>query len=162
MKIIRVIFGALIYLMGFYVVVTTVLIVFGWTETPFSEIKIPFFIILGLFIFKAIRISKERTAQTAYQKINSDKETKKTITEKPYSTLIVTASEDVCSTLANTLNSHSLVIDTYEDSGFWYSNGETGPEWFTVNIRADYKNKEEIEKLVEEHSEDKIFNMYWS
>jgi len=47
------------------------------------KLKSFFFIFLGLFIFKAIRISKERTAQTAYQKINSDKETKKTITEKP-------------------------------------------------------------------------------
>jgi len=49
MKIIRVIFGALIYLMGFYVVVTTVLIVFGWTETPFSEIKILFFYFFRAF-----------------------------------------------------------------------------------------------------------------
>ena len=68
----------------------------------------------------------------------------------------------MCSFLAKKLNSNPLVIDTFEDSGFWYSNGETGPEWFTVHIEAKYKNKDEIEKLVEEYSDNKISNMYWS
>ena len=162
MKIIKVIIGALIYIMGFYVVVTAVLIALGWTDTPFSEIKIPFFIILALFIFKAIRTSSEKTVLTDNQETNSVKETKNTKTEKSYSTLIVTASENMCSYLANKLNSNSLVINTYEDSGFWYSNGETGPEWFTVHIKAEYKNKDEIEKLVEEYSDNTISNMYWS
>jgi hypothetical protein len=61
---------------------------------------------------------------------------------------IITASEGTCSFLCNYLKGHKLIQDTFENSGFWYSNGETGPEWFTVTIEADYKHKEEIEKLV--------------
>ena len=161
MKIIKTILWAMVYLMGFYVVITSVLIVFGWTDTPFSEIRIPFFIILALFIYKAIRISKEKDIIDDYQETDSNKE-RKNITKKPHSTLIVIASEGMCSILAEKLNSNPLVIDTFEDSGFWYSNGETGPEWFTVHIKAKYKNKDEIEKLVEEYSDNKISNMYWS
>lgn len=64
------------------------------------------------------------------------------------SNYIITASEEICSILADRLKDHPLVEDTSEESGFWYSNGETGPEWFTVTIEADYKNKEVIEELV--------------
>lgn len=63
---------------------------------------------------------------------------------------IITASEGTCSFLCHQLKGHKLVQDTFEDSGFWYTNGETGPEWFTATIEADYKHKEEIEKLVSE------------
>lgn len=63
---------------------------------------------------------------------------------------IITASEGTCSFLCHQLKGHKLVQDTFEDSGFWYSNGETGPEWFTVTIEADCKYKEEIENLVSE------------
>ena len=146
---------------GFYVVITSVLIVFGWTDTPFSEIRIPFFIILALFIFKSIRISREKDILDNDQETDSNKESKNK-TEKSHSTLIVKASEGMCSFLAKKLNLNPLVIDTFEDSGFWYSNGETGPEWFTVHIEAKYKNKDEIEKLVEEYSDNKISNMYLS
>ncbi len=61
---------------------------------------------------------------------------------------IITASEGVCSKLAMSLKNHELVIDTYENSGNWYTNGETGPEWFTVTVEANYNNKAIIEKLV--------------
>ena len=61
---------------------------------------------------------------------------------------IITASEGVCSKLAMSLKNHELVIDTFENSGNWYTNGETGPAWFTVTIESYWKNKESIEKLV--------------
>ena len=57
---------------------------------------------------------------------------------------IITASEDTCEQLAQNLKKHPIVINTFENSGNWYSNGETGPEWFTVTIEADWKNKEAI------------------
>ena len=61
---------------------------------------------------------------------------------------IITASEGTCSALCLRLKDHKLVQNVFEDSGFWYTNGETGPEWFTATIEADYKHKEVIEKLV--------------
>lgn len=61
---------------------------------------------------------------------------------------IITASEPVCAALATRLAHHPLVIGTFENTGNWYSNGETGPEWFTVTVEAKWENKEIIEKLV--------------
>ena len=63
---------------------------------------------------------------------------------------IITASEETCSYLCDRIKTHPLVNATFENSGYWYSNGETGPEWFTVTIEADYKHKEKIEQLVSE------------
>jgi hypothetical protein len=77
---------------------------------------------------------------------------------------IITASEATCSALCHRLKNHKLVQDTFENSGYWYTNGETGPEWFTATIEADYKYKEEIEQLVDEtlkEIESSASNYFW-
>ena len=77
---------------------------------------------------------------------------------------IITASENICFTLAYKLKEHSLVIDTFENTGNWYTNGETGPEWFTVTIEAEWKNKEAVEHLVSEELKKmncSASNFYW-
>ena len=61
---------------------------------------------------------------------------------------IIPVSEEICSELVRRLKDHPLVEDTSEGSGLWYSNGETGPEWFTATIEADFNNKESVEELV--------------
>ncbi|WP_340075731.1 hypothetical protein [Leptobacterium sp. I13] len=80
------------------------------------------------------------------------------------SRLIITASEGVCSTLASRLKKHPYVIDTFEDSGYWYSNGETGPEWFTATIETTYNHKDAVEKAVEDELKNMgkfANNFYW-
>ena len=65
------------------------------------------------------------------------------------SRLIITAEESVCDALEQHIKEHPLVEHTFQNSGFWYSNGETGPEWFTLTIEADYSKKDEVESLVD-------------
>ena len=83
---------------------------------------------------------------------------------KDISRLILTASEEVCDALESQLKGQPGVLATFQNSGFWYSNGETGPEWFTITIEADYSKKEAIEALV--HSkldalDMSVQNMFW-
>ena len=69
-------------------------------------------------------------------------------TKLPVSTLIVTASKDTCAELESRITNHDYVMDTFQDTGNWYSNGKTGPEWFTIHINTSQDRKEDIETLV--------------
>ena len=85
--------------------------------------------------------------------------------ELQVSTLIVTASEDTCLELESKISNHDAVVDTFQDTGNWYSNGETGPEWFTIHITTTKDRKEDIEALVklELKKMDKVAsNLFWS
>jgi hypothetical protein len=77
---------------------------------------------------------------------------------------IITAEEDVCEELEKRVKTNRYVIDTFQNTGNWYSNGETGPEWFTLTIEAKWNNKEEIEQLVKEELKEmgkSAHNFYW-
>lgn len=81
------------------------------------------------------------------------------------STLIITADDGDCSRLQRAVEPNEYVISTYEDSGFWYTNGETGPEWFTLHIKTFSNATEIIDQLVSDVSEElgiSIYNHYWS
>ncbi len=65
------------------------------------------------------------------------------------SRLIITASESACSELKRKFNDHPLVLGSFTDSGNWYTNGETGPEWFTVTFESRYELKNELEKDIQ-------------
>lgn len=68
----------------------------------------------------------------------------------PLLKLIVTTDEKTCEQLEASVSSHPDVVYTFQDTGNWYSNGETGPEWFTVSIGTASELKEKIEALVNE------------
>ena len=293
MRTLKTIIGALLLLMGFYVVVTAILILFGWTDTPFSEISIPFYILLIAFVFKVFRIMKTDTSKVkekaqekiidqynphidvlelamyeqkcetwwsdsdgdshhrptvyaclrfyedgtiigirdrsilkledsssfVYKGIWSLKENrlhfnlekvkeiddavKHTISKEEernmkyaghvandyslikngiysgtvkgntlylndfhftlvkMSLLIITASEESCDELYAKFKNHALVNNCYTNSGNWYSNGETGPEWFTVTFESRYELKDDLERDIKEYSTD-YSNMFWS
>ena len=78
-------------------------------------------------------------------------------------TLIITASESCCYDLENRIKDHPHVIDTFQNSGFWYSNGETGPEWFTLHVEAEEQWKTVVENLVNQELKKmgKHANFYW-
>ncbi len=75
-------------------------------------------------------------------------------------TLTIIASEKTCEQIERMLKNHNDIIDIYLDSGFWYSNGETGPEWFTVHLIVSPSKKETVEKLIA-NSPFPINNMHW-
>ena len=76
------------------------------------------------------------------------------------SRLIITASESACDALQNEFRDHPLVTGSFTDSGFWYSNGETGPEWFTVTFESRYELREALEQAIK-NSESDLSNMHW-
>ena len=148
-KVLKTIVGAVILLMGFYSVVTLIQIIFGLTEVGITEIVLPLGIALIYFLYmvrsrmredkkegKEIGNSTEKMMKSSVDSVNTS------------SRYIITASEETCAALAVNLKSHPKVLNTFEDTGNWYSNGETGPEWFTVTIEANYSDKEIIEDLV--------------
>lgn len=80
------------------------------------------------------------------------------------SKLHITASSTTCGMLYNALKSHPLVASCYEDNGFWYTNGETGPEWFTVNFLAEYSKRDALEAAIDEvlvNASEGISNKFW-
>ena len=82
----------------------------------------------------------------------------------PVSTLIVTASEDTCYKLETKISNHDYIVSTFQDTGNWYSNGETGPEWFTIHINTSQDRKEEIEDYVKKRLKEldkSASNLYW-
>ena len=148
-KTLKTIVGAIILLMGFYSVVTLIQIIFGLTETGINEILLPLGIALLYFLYMVRSRMKEDNIE-AKEIENSAEKPKQSIgnSDNISSRYIITASEETCAALAISLKSHPKVLNTFEDTGNWYSNGETGPEWFTVTIEANYKDKEIIEDLV--------------
>ncbi|MDB4285756.1 hypothetical protein N9933_00480 [bacterium] len=82
----------------------------------------------------------------------------------PTSTLIVTATEDTCNQLETQIKDAHCIIDTFQDTGNWYTNGETGPEWFTVHIRTASGRTKEVEELVNQAFKKmgkSSGNLYW-
>ena len=149
-KTIKTIVGAIILLMGFYSVVTLIQIIFGLTETGISEILLPLGIALIYFLYMVRSRMKDEDKTFSQQQENFSQKTEnlEVNNNRTASRYIITASEETCAALAINLKSHPKVLSTFEDTGNWYTNGETGPEWFTVTVEADYKDKETIEELV--------------
>ena len=75
-------------------------------------------------------------------------------------TLIITTSEATCEQISDETENLPFVKGVFQDSGFWYSNGETGPEWFTVHIQVSPKDKSKLEKFLDE-LDMSVGNRYW-
>lgn len=76
------------------------------------------------------------------------------------SRLIITATEASCNELQNKFKNHPLVLNSYTDSGNWYTNGETGSEWYTVTFESRYELREQLENDIKKSSSD-YSNMFW-
>lgn len=293
MRYIKTFIGALLMLMGFYVIVTLIMIILGWTDTQFSEISFPLIVLLVAFSIKVYSINKnnqqsikskesetklkykfnpykdkleysiyEQKSETWWSDSDGDSHTRPTIysslrfyengtvigirdrgilkienensfvykgiwnssentiqfnldkirdiddsvnlnisdeehrdmkyaghiaidsdlimagnykgtiqgnqiivnsftfTKVDFSELIITASESVCDDLNHKFSSHDLVYDSYTNSGNWYSNGETGPEWYTITIKSRYEFKDQLENEINKYTSE-YSNMFW-
>lgn len=161
-KLLIAIFTVLLFLMSFYLIIEIFRILFDSSKQSFTDILLQLIIVLiGLYFVGGSKIKSEQPAKVS-ETINSSKEK---IVEKNNSKYIITASSKVCGILSENLKNNEFVISTFEDSGFWYTNGETGPEWFTVTIKAKWEHKKQIEELVKAELQ-KInvgaSNFYWS
>jgi hypothetical protein len=76
------------------------------------------------------------------------------------SRLIITASENECHALVNEFKDHPLVLGSFTSSGNWYSNGETGPEWYTVTFESRYELRQELEQALNNSSTD-FSSKFW-
>ena len=145
--------GIIGYLM--YVLVQVFLIAFGVNESTWSAFSGHLIAGGGLLLVLVLSLlfNTKKDTSTENQLASASENIAPTTTNRdedavPVSKLIVTASEDTCHELESKISNHEAVIDTFQDSGNWYSNGETGPEWFTVHIISSQGRKEEIEALV--------------
>lgn len=78
--------------------------------------------------------------------------------------LIVTAAESTCELLEQRIKAHPYIVDTFQDTGNWYTNGETGPEWFTLHIETAQGWEKEVETLVNtelQHLNKAASNLFW-
>jgi hypothetical protein len=154
-----------------YVLVQVFLIAFGANESTWSTFSghlIAGGILLLVLVFSLLFNTKKdnstenqlaTTSQNITAPANNRDEDQLTVSK-----LIVTASEDTCRELESKISNHDAVIDTFQDSGNWYSNGETGPEWFTIHIISSEGRKEEIEALVKlelKKMEKFSHNLFW-
>ena len=62
---------------------------------------------------------------------------------------IITLDEALIDQLECEFQNHEKVSSTDQDSGFWYTNGETGPEWFTVHVHFLEKDHEAVKSHIE-------------
>ncbi|WP_411895224.1 hypothetical protein [Winogradskyella sp. A2] len=138
-----------------YVVVQVFLIAFGANQSTwgtFSGHLIAGSILLLVVVFGYLLGNKkennsENQRSSVSQNITAPSYNKDE-DEFPVSKLIVTAGKDTCRELESKIRNHEAVVSTFQDSGNWYSNGETGPEWFTLHITTSQDRKEDIDTLV--------------
>ena len=99
--------------------------------------------------------SHSRRKTHAQPAINEEESSARTSsTKQPYK-FIFTHSEKALDAIESTVKNHPKVKDAFQDSGFWYSNGETGPEWFSMHVRCKEEDAEEIQAFIEQELENR-------
>lgn len=69
--------------------------------------------------------------------------------DRPYR-FIFTHSEEALDAIESVVANHPKVERVFQDSGYWYSNGETGPEWHSMHVICDRKDSDEIQEFVKD------------
>ena len=64
-------------------------------------------------------------------------------------TFIFTHEEEYLDKINSKVQDHPKVIEASQDYGNWYSNGETGPEWFSMHVRCLEKDVETVQTFIE-------------
>ena len=115
-----------------------------------------FFLMLGFF-------NKDNEQSSSKESVSSPQENEKgkipwwETKGRPYS-FYFTHEEDALDSIQTLVESHPKVKSATQDSGFWYSNGETGPEWFSMIVACKVEESEEIKKFIQEKLKEKNFS----
>lgn len=63
---------------------------------------------------------------------------------------IVVHDEEILDAIEPAVKGHPEVIDSFQDTGNWYSNGETGPEWFSMHVYCREDDSDRVKEFVRE------------
>jgi hypothetical protein len=66
---------------------------------------------------------------------------------RPYR-FIFTHAEEALDSIEAAVSAHPKVEQVFQDSGYWYSNGETGPEWYSMHVICQEEDGEELQEFV--------------
>ena len=67
--------------------------------------------------------------------------------KRPYK-FIFTHDEGVLDTIEVSIENHPKVKHVFQDTGYWYSNGETGPEWFSMHVICEVEDADEVQNFI--------------
>lgn len=112
-------------------------------------IGIAAFTVTWLFLRKRKTVSRQTTRSNFINTIEHVPSTSQVKAEvnRPYK-FIFTHSEKALDAIESTIENHPKVTSVFQDSGNWYSNGETGPEWFSMHVRCKVEDTEEIQQFI--------------
>ena len=85
--------------------------------------------------------------RSGLEPINNETKAEATRSDQPYR-FTFTHDEQVLDAIESTIADHPLVEAVFQDSGYWYSNGETGPEWFSMTVECKPQHALEIEHFI--------------
>jgi hypothetical protein len=63
---------------------------------------------------------------------------------------VFSLSQETLNALEPLLEEHPNVQSVCQNTGNWYSNGETGPEWFSMNVYCLEESSDLIEAFIRE------------
>jgi hypothetical protein len=67
------------------------------------------------------------------------------------SKFLFTHREEILDEIEGLIRANLKVIEVSQNSGFWYSNGETGPEWFSMEVICLRRDKETVQDFINEN-----------
>lgn len=103
-------------------------------------------------VWYLMRKGRKAAMSEAKDLIDEGLEQVKTQTEsgpRPYR-FIFTHEEAALDSIESAVIAHPKVIGAFQDSGYWYSNGETGPEWFSMHVKCREQDSEEVKEFIRE------------
>ena len=56
--------------------------------------------------------------------------------------------EEILDAIHSIVSDHPKVLEVSQGSGNWYTNGETGPEWFTMDVICHDEDKELVQEFI--------------
>lgn len=150
-----------------YVVIESIRILTGYSEKSWSDMQQFYFgalmvVLIVWFSFRQTKKLEEDEEADFQENFASTEETDHP--NERLLRLIITAEESTCGKIYSAFQDHPLVHGIFEDSGEWYSNGEAGPEWFTVTLETTESQKEELESALSDWLKEKELqagNWYW-
>ena len=123
-------------------------------------------LITGILTFMYLTSKRKRSRRHSHSHrkthaqpaIKEEKSSARTSSTKRSYKFIFTHSEKALDAIESAVKNHPKVKDAFQDSGFWYSNGETGPEWFSMHVRCKEEDAEEIQAFIEQELENRGYS----
>lgn len=98
------------------------------------------------------------TGNLTHTIINSTQKEKRSTEDKdrPFS-FRFSHEEQALEAIESAVENHSNVLSVGSDTGYWYTNGETGPEWFAMIVACKVDDYEEIKDFIRQQLKERNF-----